>query len=216
MTTLAWAFAAVAVVAAAVDWWCVGTQGPSTVRYVSKPLALVGLIGVAATVDPGVSSAVRAWMVVGLVLSLGGDVFLLSDQARWFIAGLVSFLLGHLAYVVAMVQAFDSAALLALGVVVVLVAVATVGRRVVSGVAAGDDAEMRVPVIAYLAVISTMVVCSFGTAAPWAMLGALLFYASDATLAWNRFLEPRRWGPLAVMVTYHLGQAGLVAWVVTG
>ena len=46
--------------------------------------------------------------------------------------------------------------------------------------------------------------------------GAVLFYVSDATLAWNRFLEPRRFGPLAVMVTYHLAQAGLVGWLVTG
>ena len=33
---------------------------------------------------------------------------------------------------------------------------------------------------------------------------------------WNRFVAARRFGHLAVMVTYHLGQAGLVAWLVTG
>ena len=37
-----------------------------------------------------------------------------------------------------------------------------------------------------------------------------VFYASDATLAWNRFVRPLRHGHLAVMVTYHLGQIGLV------
>jgi uncharacterized membrane protein YhhN len=82
-------------------------------------------------------------------------------------------------------------------------------------VAAGDHADMVVPVVAYLVVISAMVVSAFGTEGRWAVVGASLFYASDATLAWNRFLEPRRFGPLAVMVTYHLGQAGLVAWLVT-
>ncbi|CAN5901971.1 hypothetical protein BH23ACT2_BH23ACT2_25520 [soil metagenome] len=40
--------------------------------------------------------------------------------------------------------------------------------------------------------------------------------ASDATLAWNRFVEARPLGPLAVMVCYHARQAGLVAWLVTG
>ncbi|MDQ2727613.1 MAG: lysoplasmalogenase [Actinomycetota bacterium] len=39
---------------------------------------------------------------------------------------------------------------------------------------------------------------------------AVLFYASDATLAWDRFVGPLRRGRLAVIVTYHLGQAGLV------
>ena len=52
------------------------------------------------------------------------------------------------------------------------------------------------------------------TAAPWAVVGALLFYASDATLAWNRFVAPMRFGPVAVMVTYHPAQAGLVGWLV--
>jgi uncharacterized membrane protein YhhN len=70
------------------------------------------------------------------------------------------------------------------------------------------------PVVAYLVVISAMVVSAFGTAAAWAIVGAFLFYVSDATLAWNRFIEQRRFGPLAVMVTYHLGQIGLVAWLV--
>ena len=100
------------------------------------------------------------------------------------------------------------------GLAVVVACVAMVGRRVVPGVAAGDQPEMVGPVIAYLVVISAMVVSAFGTAAPWAIVGAGLFYASDATLAWNRFLEQRRFGPLAVMVTYHLGQIGLVAWLV--
>ena len=114
------------------------------------------------------------------------------------------------------VLALAASLILVVGLAVVVVAVAVVGRRIVVGVRAGDHPELFGPVIAYLVVISAMVVSAFGTAAPWAVLGAALFYASDATLAWNRFLEPRRWGPLAVMVTYHLGQAGLVAWSVLG
>ena len=42
------------------------------------------------------------------------------------------------------------------------------------------------------------------------MAGALLFYVSDATLGWNRFVAPSRGAQVAVMVTYHLAQAGLV------
>jgi uncharacterized membrane protein YhhN len=91
----------------------------------------------------------------------------------------------------------------------------TVGRQMIGRVA-GTHRDLLVPVIAYAVVISAMVVSAFGTAAPWAVIGAGLFYVSDATLAWNRFLERLRWGPLVVMVTYHLGQFGLVAWLVTG
>ena len=213
MTTLAWIFAAVALAFGAADWWATW-HDRRTVRYVTKPAALIALIGVAVTLD-AFDSTISTWMVIGLVLSLAGDVFLLLPE-KWFVGGLASFLLGHIAYVVAMQLAPRSLPLTLVGLVVVAASVAIVGRRIVSGVAAGDDREMVGPVIAYLVVISAMVVSAFGTAAPWAIAGAGLFYASDATLAWNRFLEKRRFGPVAVMVTYHLGQAGLVGWLVTG
>ena len=190
--------AALAAVFALTDWWATW-EGRRRVRYVTKPAVLALLVVIAATIEP-FDDTVRTWMVVGLVLSLLGDIFLL----------------GHVAYVVAMQQAPRSVPWTLVGLVVVLVSVATVGRRIVAGVGDLGEKELVPAVVAYLVVISAMVVSAFGTMAPWAIAGAMLFYASDATLAWNRFLEERRFGPLAVMVTYHLGQAGLVAWLVTG
>ena len=211
MTTLAWVCAALTAGFALTDWWAVVAER-QRVRYVAKPATLVALIGVAVALDPA-DPRVRTWMVLGLVLSLAGDVFLMLEE-RFFIAGLVAFLLGHIAYVVGLQLAPTSIGGTVLGLALVALCVATVGQRVVRGVAAGDHKELVGPVIAYLAVISAMVISACGTGDPRAIVGATLFYASDATLAWNRFLEPRRWGPLAVMVTYHLGQVGLVAWLV--
>lgn len=214
MNGVSWAFAVATAAFAVTDWWATWTERAS-VRHVAKPATLVALIGVAATLDPTVGTDVRAWMLVGLVLSLAGDIFLMLDE-RWFVAGLGSFLLGHVAYVVGLQLAPTSTAATLIGLAVVLVAIATIGRRIVTTVGSGDQREMAGPVLAYLVVISAMVVSAFGTEDLWAVVGATLFYASDATLAWNRFVAPRRFGPLAVMVTYHLGQAGLVAWLVTG
>src|SRR5207237_10020609 len=42
-----------------------------------------------------------------------------------------------------------------------------------------------------------------------AIAGAVLFLVSDMLIAWNRFVHPRPWAPLAIIVTYHLGQLGL-------
>ncbi|MFN8018974.1 MAG: lysoplasmalogenase [Acidimicrobiales bacterium] len=213
MTSTSGALLALTFGFAFVDWWATWTKRQQ-VRYVAKPATLLALIGVAATLTPA-DPTIRTWMVVGLVLSLGGDVLLMfDDDERFFIAGLVSFLLGHIAYVVGLQLGRESWAWTAVGVAVVVVAIATVGRRVVLGVRSGEHPELLGPVIAYLLVISTMVVSAFGTTGAWAIAGAMLFYASDATLAWNRFLEQRRFGQLAVMVTYHLGQIGLVAWLV--
>lgn len=211
MTTTSWALLAVMLGFAVADWWATWADRRD-IRFVTKPAALVFLIGVALTLDP-VDPTIRTWMVVGLVLSLAGDVFLMLDE-KWFVAGLGSFLLGHIAYIVGLQLGRESWGWTVAGLAVVAVAIATIGRRVVQGVAGGDHKEMVGPVIAYLVVISAMVVSAFGTTGLWAIAGASLFYVSDATLAWNRFLEQRRFGPLAVMVTYHLGQLGLVAWLV--
>lgn len=211
MTTTSWVLLVATVACALADWWATWANRRD-VRYATKPATLALLIAVAVTLDP-IDPTIRTWMVIGLVLSLAGDVFLMLDE-KWFVAGLGSFLLGHIAYIVGLQLAPRSLGWTAVGLVVVAVAIATVGRRIVTAVAAGDQREMVGPVIAYLVVISAMVVSAFGTAGIWAIVGASLFYASDATLAWNRFLEQRRFGPLAVMVTYHLGQIGLVAWLV--
>ena len=42
-------------------------------------------------------------------------------------------------------------------------------------------------------------------------VGASLFFASDAMLAWDRFAAPSSLLRLLVIVTYHLGQIGLAA-----
>ena len=55
-----------------------------------------------------------------------------------------------------------------------------------------------------------MVLSAVGTGNQWAIVGSLLFYASDALIAVNKFIEPQPWGRLAIITTYHLGQIGLV------
>jgi uncharacterized membrane protein YhhN len=208
MTTTAWALLGVSGVAAVANWWSRWTDDRRTELW-SKPLALAALIGVAWTLEPA-DDAVRAWFVVALVCSLLGDLFLL-DGDRWFVAGLGSFLVAHLAYVVGFVVAdrwrwWAVAAALA----VVVAVAATIGRRVVAGAQTTDPA-LRVPVVAYLAVISAMVVAAAGAGNGFAVAGAALFMVSDSVLGWRQFVSESRWMPVTIMVTYHLGQAGLVA-----
>lgn len=211
MTTASWILAALAAGFAVGDWCFVLTENKPA-RHVTKPAALAFLVGVAVTLEPAVSSGIRTAMVIGLVLSLAGDVFLLKE--RFFLFGLVSFLVGHIAYVVGLQMADTSLVGTLVGLAVVAASVVVVGRYFRPAIASGENPDVVAPGIAYAAVISAMVVSAFGTASLWAIVGGLLFYISDGTLAWNRFLERRRWGPLAVMITYHLGQAGLVAWLV--
>ncbi len=61
-----------------------------------------------------------------------------------------------------------------------------------------------------MVVIAAMVASAAGVQSPVAVLGAALFLLSDSLLAWNRFVRPIAWAPVAVMVSYHLAQAGLL------
>ena len=41
-------------------------------------------------------------------------------------------------------------------------------------------------------------------------MSAVLACASDALIAWNRFIRETPYGRLSIMVTYHLAQGALV------
>ena len=213
MTTVAWAWLGVVAVMAATDWIAVGLER-RRLEYLAKPAVMVGLIGLAVSLTPGspASDAARVWFVAALWFSLVGDVLLMLPRER-FVGGLIAFLMAHLEYVVGLVAIVATAGLaiggLVLGVLVVGTVIALVGRPIVRAVRVGRPG-LAVPVVAYLAVISTMVVVACATGRPLAIGGAGLFYASDAILAWDRFVERRRWGRVATHVTYHTGQALLV------
>src|SRR3954463_14026993 len=99
MTTTAGALLVLAGVFALVDWTGV-LRHDLRLRYVGKPATLAALVAAAIALHPA-DGTVRVWMVVGLLFSLAGDVFLLlPDGEKWFIAGLGSFFAGHVAYVV--------------------------------------------------------------------------------------------------------------------
>jgi uncharacterized membrane protein YhhN len=212
MTGLTLALVVLAAPVALVNW--VGTaRDDRRLVVAAKPTTLVLLILAALAIDAE-DPTVRLWFVVGLVLSLAGDVFLMLPEDTElplppFLLGLGAFLLGHIAYVVGMTSDLDSWSFVLYGGLVVAAAGGVVAPRIVGGVRQTSP-ELVVPVLAYMAVISTMVVFSFGRGSAVGIVGALLFYASDATLAWNRFVTPSRMLQVAVMVTYHLAQLGLV------
>lgn len=172
-----------------------------------KPGALVALIGVALSLG-ALDTSVGRWILVALVCSLAGDVFLLGDAEGSFIRGLASFLLGHLAYVVAfflLAQPTWSPV-----VALVLVALVIVGRRVFLGARAQGGPVLGGAVAAYMAVIGTMAALGVSLGRPVLGAGALLFLVSDAVLGWDRFVARQPWARVVVMTTYHLGQLLIV------
>jgi uncharacterized membrane protein YhhN len=127
-----------------------------------------------------------------------------------FAFGLASFLLGHVAYIVGLAAGPINGAALGAAAGGVAAIAGGLGGKVVRGVVAHGHRELVAPVVAYMVVLSAMFAVALATLNPLAGLGAGLFFCSDTVLAWNRFVRPLRWGPLAVIVSYHLAQALLV------
>ena len=143
-----------------------------------------------------------------LALSLLGDVLLMLPSDR-FVAGLAAFLLAHLAYVGGFVDGGLSAPRALLTAAVVAAVVGPVGIRIVRG-AARTQRDAAIPVAVYITVISAMIVSAGGSGRVVALAGAALFAFSDSLIGWNRFVAATRHASVTIMVTYHLGQALLV------
>jgi uncharacterized membrane protein YhhN len=183
-------------VCALVDWVAVA-QERTEVEYVAKPAALAALLVYALA-----GTDASAWLIAALTFSLLGDVYLMLP-AEVFAAGLVAFLLAHLFYI----AAFDASLAARLAWLVVMLVIAVpIALRIMRSV---SQAALRAAIALYMAVITFMVASAMATGSVLAAVGALLFFASDGILAWNRFVAPVPQGRLVVIVTYHLGQLAL-------
>jgi uncharacterized membrane protein YhhN len=184
--------------------------------WIAKPIASLGFVGVALAAGAA-DSAVGLWILVALVLCVAGDVLLLwRDSARHFIAGLGSFLLGHVAFGVAFaVRGVDSMhAIAALGVLGLPAMV--VARWLWPRLRARP--AMRGPVLAYIVVITAMVALAWGGhhagAPPIWLWGAALFYVSDLAVARQRFVVDHFHNRLFGLPAYYAAQIAF-AWGVT-
>ena len=156
--------------------------------WLAKPLAASGFVA-AALAAGALHSAYGRWILAGLALSWLGDVLLIPRDARApFLAGLASFLLGHVAYTLA----FAVRGLDLLTCAVAALAVLGASLLALRWLLPHVSARMRHPVLAYLVVISAMLVCAAGTVGhagrPAIFAGALGFYLSDLAVARERFV----------------------------
>lgn len=181
--------------------------------YIAKPLTvtLLLVLVLTATAVPA-TPRYHAAIAIGLACSIAGDVFLMLPGDR-FLPGVASFLLAHLAYLVAFTAGT------AFGSPVLLVPYALLGAVTLAAIWRGLG-TMKVPVIVYMAVIVAMAwqamtrMAMVGTTgAVLAAQGATLFVVSDAVLAVNRFRKPIAGAQAMIHATYYGAQI-LIAWSV--
>lgn len=167
-----------------------------THECIFKPASSLLVIAVAllALLKTGAQPTYTLAVALGLVLSLGGDVALMLRTNRWFLIGLILFLLAQIVYAVAFTvpNGFHAGDLVA-GVLLLAFGAAMFGYL------RPGLGRMTGPVLLYIAVIlfmvsraiSTFFGIYFSPTQAWLVtIGAILFMLSDLLLAVNRFRRP--------------------------
>lgn len=147
-------------------------------------------------------------LLVALACSLVGDAFLMLPGA-YFLPGLLSFLLAHLAYLMLFRRGqawFPSRPALALPLLLGAVVYVGLWRH-------GLPQALRGPVAGYVLVITCMAAQALGravarrTKGPLLVgLGAVFFMLSDSLLAAHQFAMPLPLAPLWVLSSYFIAQ----------
>lgn len=151
-------------------------------------------------------------LYLALFFSFLGDVFLMVEG--YFIPGLASFLVAHLAYIYLFKQDYTFGF-----VPFVLFGVVTSAYLIFLYPHIGE--EMRIPVIAYCTVITGMGIAAASRRrdpAYYSLLcGAVLFILSDAMIAYNKFYSDIPHDAIYIMGTYGAAQYLIVkAWLKRG
>src|SRR5581483_3314723 len=175
--------------------------GRRRVVYIAKPLTTTLLI-VAAALAHG-DPAYQRPILAGLLFSLAGDIFLMLPRDH-FIAGLISFLIAHIAFLNG--TRLGQRPLLALPLLLAALAVLTLLWSRLG--------PLRIPVVVYVAALTTMAWQALVRAAAMpsaftmmAAIGACLFVVSDGVLAIDRFRIRFRAAQAVIMSTYVAAQA---------
>jgi uncharacterized membrane protein YhhN len=200
----------------AVGDWVAVDQRLYHLEYLLKPGTLAVLTAAAVVADLG---DVKPWVVGALVLGLLGDVgLMLSDGSTDppFVAGLGSFLFGHVCYVIA----FGIVGLGGLATFAGLLVVGGIAGLTLPAVLRGA-ARSAGPVFAgivggYAATLAAMTVLGVGTGLVATAIGAVSFLCSDTLIARDRFVEPVPHGKVLIIVTYHLAQFLILIGLVYG
>lgn len=165
-------------------------RGWKRVAGIAKGVASSAFVA-AALVAGATGTTYGRVLLVAFACSWLGDVLLLSSEDKAFLAGLSAFLLAHVAFAIAFVVLGIEVRVAAVAAVVMAAVGLAIGRWLLPHLSAG----MRVPVIAYMTALCTMVTLAAGAAwsrpdARFLLPAAVAFFISDISVARGQFVKP--------------------------
>jgi len=211
------ALAVVTALISLTNWYAVATSH-ARLEWWAKLLTMVALIATALAAGAA-STGTGWWLLAALAFGLLGDFALLGSSNRRFVGGVLAFLVGHLAYVACFARLGLPAPGWAWIVIALVIGMAVVTRELVPTAWRLAGPALALPIAVYSLVIAAMLVVAWLTGVALVAAGATVFVVSDTlialTMARTELGRPHGRAQLAVMVTYHVGQALIVAGVLS-
>ncbi len=175
----------------------------------TKP-SLSALFVIVALTGPSANPTYFNFVLAGLLFCVAGDVLLIFPAKELFLAGLASFLAGHVLYSIAFFTMASPGTL-----TLIITALCLLINGAIFVWLRTHLARMLIPVIAYMAAITVMVIGATSLASneqlsftgrALVFCGAILFYFSDIFVARHRFVKKQYFNRLFGLPIYYAGQ----------
>ena len=182
------------------------------IRKCTKPFLVLSLLGYYLTS----TGKIDLTLVAALAFSWLGDVLLINDSNKFFVAGGLSFAIGHIAFVLTYLKFINTADLNWPLLIIVSLIYCLVSFIVIREIKSNTPKSMVIPMYLYLIANSIMNVCAlmmlFSTpslASVLIYLGALFFFCSDNLLFLAKYHTNTKLiykSSFMIMLTYLLAQ----------
>src|SRR5690606_8085287 len=180
-------------------------------RFFSKPLICISLIFILYK-ETGLKKNIEKLVAVGLFFGCLGDIFLMLNE-NMFVAGLASFLIGHILYVIAFSKQTSAKALSKHKSYILIAGILASFSYYLYSILKPSLGPLKIPVILYIIVIAAMAFFAYTRRYQTntlsfiiCLIGALLFIFSDSILALNKFVAYLANSGLYIMSSYILAQ----------
>lgn len=180
-------------------------------KFFSKPLICISLIFILYK-ETGLKKNIEKLVAVGLFFGCLGDIFLMLNE-NMFVAGLASFLIGHILYVIAFSKQTSAKALSKHKSYILIAGILASFSYYLYNILQPSLGPLKIPVILYIIVIAAMAFFAYTRRYQTntlsfiiCLIGALLFIFSDSILALNKFVAYLANSGLYIMSSYILAQ----------
>lgn len=191
-----------------------------SLRNISKPWILLSLLGFYIFGVENVATSV----VLALIFSWIGDMFLILKGVKWFTIGGISFMISHFFFILSYAKYVDFSSLNVF-IVILLISIFVIAASIIFKYLKPHlPKPLFYPMYLYLIINGLMncfawfrSMCISGVASIITGIGALLFFISDSSLFFVRFKKNSRLKThFLVMLTYSIGELLIVIGLILG